>query len=256
MLKEIQSWLSNPKRIYSEGLKYFNQFASLKQKESFGEFLNAVDSQNIDQFDNDGRFPVLINQVVFCERRLKSSPEMFKQLTAPGKTAKKRSAINIDSGTSAKKEVSQVITDLNQLPENFSPVVTRLKELVPYMAKVHADMAAEVADDKRAILRAELITLDDERRHIWERIDKYLAGIEGSKIEKDEVEKDVEQNMLLLGHDFAKKIGLLKSYITRNTNSLKKHQKAGNEKKAAASREKIEMYTKELKELQALLPKE
>ena len=269
MLKDIQKWLANRNRKYSEGLAYFNKFASQKQKDSFGKYLNAVKDDDISQFDTAGRFPVLVNQVLFCERRIKSSPEQF--IEAQSKKKVKKSAVNIE-GLSGKGIVQDfkvpvkeqtppadpnepAISSLDQLPENFAPIRTRLKELVPYMAKVHADMAVEIADDKRAELRKELIALDDERRAIWVRIDNFLAGNQVSKIEKDDTEKEVEQNMLILGHDLAKKIGLLKSYITRNTESLKKHQAAGNEKKAATAQEKIDMYSKELAELEALLPK-
>src|SRR5690554_992739 len=279
MLKKIQIWLANKNRKYSEGLAYFNEFASDKQKESFGKYLNAVKSEDISQFDNEGRFPLLINQVLFCERRIKSSPAQF----VASKT-KKKAMINTEGLSGGKKdEASKVdknspnvpddntsgpdgdvtatadakqraVTSLDQLPENFAPIRTRLKELVPYMAKVHADMAAELADDKRAVLRKELIALDDERRAIWKRIDKFLAGIPESNIEKEEAEKVLEQNMLVLGVDLAKRIGLLKSYIKRNTDSLKKHQAAGYEVKAASAQEKIDMYSKELAELEALIP--
>ena len=262
MLKKIQNWLANPKRKYSEGLKYFNQFASPKQKENFGKFLNVDDDDKISHHDLSGRFPVLINQVVFCERKIKSNPEAFKDSTfvsgkiVPFVNTEENKSEQENSGEGPAQNSVKAITDLSQLPENFAPVVTRLKELVPFMAKVHADMAAEVADDKRAVLRAELIALDDERRGIWNRINKYLSGIPGSEIEKDSDEKEVEQNMLVIGVDLAKRIGLLKSYIKNNSDSLKKHQEAGNEKKAATSQEKIEKYTKELEELEALLPKE
>src|SRR5690606_17795705 len=97
-------------------------------------------------------------------------------------------------GTSSNVNISA----LNQLPPNFSPAVTRLKELVPYMAKVHADMAAEIADDKRKLLRIQLVELDDERRRIWERIDNYLQGNgQQESIDKSAEEKEVEENMLI-----------------------------------------------------------
>lgn len=279
MLKKIKIWLANKNRKYSEGLAYFNKFASDKQKDSFGKYLNAVKNDDISQFDTAGRFPLLINQVIFIERSIKSSPAQY----IASKT-KKKPMINTEGLSGGKKdEASKVdknspntnavnapkgdvnapadakqraVTSLDQLPENFAPIRTRLKELVPYMAKVHADMAAELADDKRAVLRKELIALDDERRSIWKRIDKFLAGTPESKIEKEEAEKVLEQNMLVVGVDLAKRIGLLKSYIKRNTDSLKKHQAAGYEVKAASAQEKIDMYSKELAELEALLPKE
>lgn len=281
MLKKIKIWLANKNRKYSEGLAYFNKFASDKQKDSFGKYLNAVKNDDISQYDTAGRFPLLINQVIFIERSIKSSPAQYiasktkKKLTINTEglsIGKKDEASKVDKNSpnvpddntsapdgdvNATADAKQrAVTSLDQLPENFAPIRTRLKELVPYMAKVHADMAAELADDKRAVLRKELIALDDERRSIWNRIDKFLAGVPESKIEKDEAETHVEQNMLVLGVELAQRIGLLKSYIKRNTDSLKKHQAAGYEVKAASAQEKIDMYSKELAELEALLPKE
>lgn len=279
MLKKIQIWLANKNRKYSEGLAYFNKFASDKQKDSFGKYLNAVKNDDISQYDTAGRFPLLINQVIFIERRIKSSPAQYiasktkkkpminteglsigkkDEASKVDKNSPNTNAVNAPEGdVNAPADAKQrAVTSLDQLPENFAPIRTRLKELVPYMAKVHADMAAELADDKRAVLRKELIALDDERRSIWNRIDKFLAGVPESKIEKDEAETHVEQNMLVLGVELAQRIGLLKSYIKRNTDSLKKHQAAGYEVKAASAQEKIDMYSKELSELEALLPKE
>ena len=279
MLKKIKIWLANKNRKYSEGLAYFNKFASDKQKDSFGKYLNAVKNDDISQFDTAGRFPLLINQVIFIERSIKSSPAQYiasktkekpminteglsggkkDEASKVDKNSPNTNAVNAPKGdVNAPADAKQrAVTSLDQLPENFAPIRTRLKELVPYMAKVHADMAAELADDKRAVLRKELIALDDERRSIWKRIDKFLAGTPESKIEKEEAEKVLEQNMLVVGVDLAKRIGLLKSYIKRNTDSLKKHQAAGYEVKAASAQEKIDMYSKELAELEALLPKE
>jgi hypothetical protein len=280
MLKEIRKWLNNPKRKYSEGLNYFNLFASQKQKDSFGQFLNGVDVDNIAQYDADGRFPLLINQVVFCERRIKSSPEMFIQSTAEDPKSdkspvKRAPAINLKGTTGGTDKLpaftaigritapaaeigtsSNVnISALNQLPPNFSPAVTRLKELVPYMAKVHADMAAEIADDKRKLLRIQLVELDDERRRIWERIDNYLQGNgQQESIDKSAEEKEVEENMLILGRDMARRIGQLRGYITRNQNSFNKFSKSGDKKKAASAKAKVEQYTKELNQLEAMFP--
>lgn len=279
MLKKIKIWLANKNRKYSEGLAYFNKFASDKQKDSFGKYLNAVKNDDISQFDTAGRFPLLINQVIFIERSIKSSPAQYiasktkkkpminteglsigkkDEASKVDKNSPNTNAVNAPEGdVNAPADAKQrAVTSLDQLPENFAPIRTRLKELVPYMAKVHADMAAELADDKRAVLRKELIALDDERRSIWNRIDKFLSGTPESKIEKEEAEKVLEQNMLVVGVDLAKRIGLLKSYIKRNTDSLKKHQAAGYEVKAASAQEKIDMYSKELAELEALLPKE
>lgn len=81
MLKNIQQWLANPKRSYHDGLSYFKRFASVAQKSVFLEYLsNVSDDETVDQFD--GRFGVLINQMIFIERRIRSNPELFIEASA------------------------------------------------------------------------------------------------------------------------------------------------------------------------------
>lgn len=240
MLKKIQSWLKNPKRKYKEGLEFFNQFASDKQKQTFGKFLNDVaENETVEQFDKNGRFPILVNQINFIERRAQVNPDAF------AKTIKTENTETKDQGENTGKEPISI----DQLPEEFSAERDRLKELVPVMAKLHADMSDEkIADDKRAAIRAELVQLDDERRAIWAKIDS--AGVE---IERSEEETEVEKNMMALGAKTALRIGQLKSYITRNEDALKKHTEAKNQKKADNAKEKIELYKAELAELEKLI---
>lgn len=235
MMTEIQKWLSNPKRKYADGLEYFNRFASKKQKESFGNFLNEVKNDAIHQFGGSGQFPILINQVVFVLQRIKTNPDLFKESMVKPQPVKRQEA-----------------TSISDIPDQFDAEKKRLKEIVPLMARIHADMSVDsLADDKRAVLRSDLITLDDERRAIWQKIDTG-AGTP----EKSEEEKTVEKNMLELGRKSAQRIGSLRSYIRRNEDALKKHSAVGNKKKADNARIKIEEYTKELKELEAMFPED
>ena len=237
MLTEIQKWLSNPKRKYADGLSYFNRFASKKQKDSFGTFLNEVVAEDVPQYDGSGRFPILINQVVFVLQRIKANPDLYLE------SLKKPEKQNIQT----KKSDTPAVNDI---PEAFDVEKKRLKEIVPLMARIHADMSVEtLADDKRSILRRELIALDDERRAIWAKIDTGIASPD-----KSDEEKSVEMNMLELGRKSEQRIGALRSYIRRNEDALKKHIASGNTKKADNARMKILEYTKELKELEAMFP--
>lgn len=236
-MKQIQNWLSNPKRKYSDGLAYFNRFAAQKQKETFGAFLNDVkENETINQFDQAGRFQVLINQVLFVEKRLKASPELYLEAKSDDATA----PVNIPDDT------------ISGIPEDFIDERDRLKEIIPIMARLHAEIANEtIADDKRLLIVRDLVKLDDERRAIWNKIDS--AGVE---VEKTEEEKIVENSMMALGAKTALRIGQLKGYITRNQDGLEKHIKAGNQKKADNARDKIAAYVKELEELQKILPED
>lgn len=253
MIKKIESWLKDPKRKYAEGLEIFNQLAGKKQKADFGEFLNKGAAGT--QFDAEGRFPILINQLVFILNKVRSNPGAFSSAKAAVSSNGSLNMKIINAITGSPENTTPPAgdkIDINALPEELSAERDRLKEIVPVMAKIHADMADEkIADDKRAALRAELVKLDDERRAIWDKIESFNPNVE-----KLAEEKQVEQNMLELGRKTALRIGQLKSYIARNREALVKHEEAKNEKKAENAREKIDAYEKELAELESLFKKE
>ena len=257
MLKKIQNWLANPKREYAEGLKFFNDLANKEQEASFGKFLNDVDQKEIAQFDPAGRFSILINQVGFIERRVKASPEELKIAQSVNIKSSGAGTPPVDPGKDDKssEDSGLKITDLSQLPEEFTQDVARLKEIVPLMAKIHADMAAEIADDVRAGLRTQLVELDDERRAIWDRINKFMAEGEKGSIEKSQAEQTVEKNMFEFGKEVAEEMSKLKGYVTRNTNLAKKYTDESKKDKAADAQQRADEYAKQLADLEALFSK-
>ena len=238
MMTEIQKWLSNPKRKYADGLNYFNRFASKKQKESFGAFLNDVDNDTVHQFGGSGQFPILINQVVFVLQRIKTNPDLYKESRVKPKPVKIH-----------EPAITPEAVPMNNIPDDFDTEKKRLKEIVPLMAKIHAEMANEtLPDDKRHNIVKELIELDDERRAIWNKIDS--AGIE---VEKLEEEKAVETNMVAMGASIQNRITQLKGYITRNQNSVKNHTAKGKTKLAKEAQKRLDAYRQELDQLNQLV---
>lgn len=241
MIKKLKQWIANPKRSYAEGVEIFEAVSSKKQKLDYLDFFRTgLSLPSVSQFDI--HFTTLVNQLAFAQRSIQRNPEKFKDIAVskPAKDAKPQ-----DKATALQSEA------LEELPEEFAQDILRLKEIVPIMARVHAEMSiSDIAPDKRAGLRNELIELDKERRAIWERIDKY--NIDG-EIEKTDEELQLEENLLLEGANIAKRIAQLRSNITRNTNSVKDFTKKGDKKKAAAAQARLDEYKRELSELEILL---
>ena len=241
MLKDIQQWLGNPKRKYAEGLSFFNSYASKKQKENFALFLNDIDlNEPVSQFDKAGKFPILINQVVYVEKRLKSNPELFVQ----GKkgATEKQQTVNAPSAPAT-------IT-LDTLPESFQEDKARIKEIIPIMAKLHAEMANnKLPDDKRLELVKDLLSLDDERRAIWARVDEYANGNKLDVIVSEE-ETVVRESGVSLGIQLAKKIDQLKEKIGRNEESIRVNTKNDKPHLAKSAEVRLVKYRQELKDLQ------
>lgn len=243
MVTEIKNWLENPKRKYADGFAIFEQLATAQQKSNFLEYLRSgLQEKSIAQFDS--RFSILINQVVFIQKRVKINPSAFA-------VAKKKTGMKVVEIGGA--DAPAKITDINQLPPELAPLRTRLSELVPVMAKVHAEMANEsLADDKRAVLRAELISLDNERRNIWTQIDQFVAD-GAPAVDKSELEQELENNLVKMGADTMRRIQTLRTNITRSNTALAKHEAAGNTKKADEAKARIEKYSAELKELEGIV---
>lgn len=229
MVQKINTWLSNPKRKYAVGLEIFQALASDKQKSNFKEYFEKDADQVKDQFDI--KFTTLVNQVAFISNRIKTNPEAFKKAVG---TEKKQE-------TEAKKQESG---SLSEMPEELHPVMARIKEIVPLMAKLHADMSNESADDKRIPIIQELVKLDDERRAAWAQIDNYQPS---------EEEKQIEAKTIAMGADIQKRILQLKENISRNKDNVKKH--TANNKKAYAdkARKAVGKYTDELAQLEMLV---
>ncbi|MEL7600582.1 MAG: hypothetical protein AAGU18_10865 [Proteiniphilum sp.] len=144
---------------------------------------------------------------------------------------------------------------LDSLPAEFDAAKARLKEIIPIMAKLHADMANEtLADDKRLLIVKDLVSLDAERRAIWARIDNFLAN-GGTPIEKSADETLIEEKTLALGAQMQKRIDQLRENISRSEKSLAAAVEKGNKMLIANAEKRIVKYKEELETLESALRK-
>lgn len=154
-----------------------------------------------------------------------------------------------------KKEIEgkgySVVTD-NDLPAEYQEKKKRIKEIVPLMAKIHAELSDPTLSNKERKAKAgELCTLDDERRGLWDDIDEYLAGKKEVLPEdkalqySDDAEIGKTQMQLRLKR--------LKEKINRNIESARKHAANNKPNYEAQSLERVARYRAELGELQLKL---
>lgn len=258
MIKKLNNWLQDSGRKYAEGVAMFAELGSQAQKENFLEyFQSGVELEKIGRYDS--RFTILVNQLTIVRRRLQTDPAALAKAakTASAKVLHISAKAENDKSKDGKKQdidPDKPPFDVNNLPEELTPSWARLKEIVPLMARVHADMSNEaLADDKRGVLRVELINLDDERREIWSKIDQFQKDGLIDTLPKPDGEEQVEQNMLQLGAEIQREISNLRSNVTRNTNDVKKYAKAGDKDKEAKAQERLDAYKTQLAELEKLV---
>lgn len=257
MLEKIQKWLANPKRDYHEGKQYFEKYASIAAKQQFLNYFNEIKpGESVDQFDS--HFTILVNQVSFVQVRLKNNPKAFAAAIGGAAGRKAAQLVNINSGKGA--GTGQPPTPpgtplkLENLPKQFDKERERLKELVPLMASLHADLGNAGADEERAALADKIVALDLERRSIWDKIDNYLDE-EGKALDPLEVENEYSENDFVRGAQLAARVKRLKDNIRKNEAALLKHKENGKDHLIPRTENRIARQNQELAEAEAELAK-
>lgn len=237
MLQKITAWLGNPKRKYKDGLAIFDAMASNVQKKNFKEFFEKDSDQVTDQFHI--KFTTLVNQIAFIQNKIKSNPEAFKKAVTREES--------LHNQIADIKAISDKRKAEKTLPEELILIRARISEIIPLMAKLHAEMSIEtLADDKRMPIIQALVKLDDERRACWAKIDNY---------EPSEDEKLIEEKTIAMGADIQKRILQVKELISRAKSKAKEHTANGKKELAAKAVKRGEEYRDELTELELLISK-
>lgn len=255
MIDKIQKWLDNPKRDYHQGVEYFEKYASSSAKEKFLPYFKEINpDEKPEQFDS--HFTILVNQVTFARLRLRTNPKAFVAAIG-GSTSEQKSArvVNINTGNAGESPAApDAPLRLEDLPKQFDPERERLKELVPLMASMHADLSrTDISDEDRAVLADELVKLDLERRSIWDRIDNYLR--EGEKaISPEDVDNEYSENDFVRGAQMAARVKRLKDNIRKNEAALEKHKESGKDHLVKRTEARLVAQKAELAELEPLLP--
>jgi len=137
------------------------------------------------------------------------------------------------------------------LPDYLLPVYAHIKDIVPIMAKFHAELCNEsITDDERKELAENICALDDERRKAWDMLDTWAEG----KEMKLEVEKPVyEETDFLKGLQMSRRIKRLRENISNSTRALESAQASGRSTIATNAQIRIDKYTAELSELETAL---
>jgi len=146
------------------------------------------------------------------------------------------------------------VVKYDDLPKDLKKLFDRTKEIVPLMAKVHAELAPSgspeggEADAARKKLAEELCKLDDERRSIWDKLDAWAKGNEVLLSEPKELE--YSDDPVVRGMQVGKRIERLRENIGRTEKSISEHVKNKKPNLEAKAKSRLEAYQAELDELE------
>ena len=135
------------------------------------------------------------------------------------------------------------------MPKNLQKLYDRTKEIVPLMAKLHAEISVKnMPETLRKKLSEDLCKLDDERRAAWDTIDEW--AYKGDVVFDQPKKVEYSNDEFVRGLQIGKRIERCKEGINRAEKSIAAHKRNGNTAGEAKSTNRKERYEAELAELQ------
>jgi uncharacterized phage infection (PIP) family protein YhgE len=149
------------------------------------------------------------------------------------------------------KQFGLKIVTYDKLPKDIQAKFDRTKEIVPLIAKIHAEISDKsLSDSERKKLADELCSLDDERRKLWDEIDAWTEGKDC--ILEETKEMSYSDIPLVKGMQIAKRIERLEENIKRTQQAIEKHIKARKKNLQIKAEDRLAAYQKELVELKEI----
>lgn len=242
-MRSAHEWLKDQKKIYADGVEILRA----KQPKDT-PFFEKVKNPPAGSY----HFRMLISKLENVARKELQNPTEVSETAV-----KKRIDINNLHRTSAKPDkpgnvkpektdgslriTSNPTVEFKVLPEDLQVKYMRNKEVVRLMSQKQVELKAATTDQERKVLIEEISGLDLEKKANWKAIDEWW-----SKNKPAQKELTKEEKIAQAAIDKARRIETLKINISRDK---KKLAKVAEEKKAKAV-EKIEMWEKELRDLQ------
>jgi hypothetical protein len=187
-LKKINDWIKNPERDFEQGLLLYNKF---KTNTKFDEYFSAKLK------DPDGAAKgLLLQNLISINLRFVSDPLHLEQILAKQYPAAKPIGSN---PTPPRKNALPTVDEesklksLDSLPTELEPKAQRIRELQPLIGALHAKLKALSAgqEEEAKLIATELITLDDEKRGLWEEIDNFKGIDPGLDVKNTAAKEDL-----------------------------------------------------------------
>lgn len=163
----------------------------------------------------------------------------------------------------------------SSLPADMAKKYNRIKEIVPLMASLHSELSdMSITGGERMEIAEKLCALDDEKRALWDAIDKWSesTGVNASALRDSAVVATAgapaevtaaapgevtaapgttaTDGSLEAGAAIARRILQLKQNITRSQTALNVANQEGNAKNIKSAQARLDKYQAELTELQ------
>lgn len=241
-------WVNGPKRIYADGVRLFELLASDMLKKRYLVYFRSVSVTH----GNDPHFTMLLDRLSRILQQVKVSPNAFPALGASFAVSENdvpAASVPQSNSVATQSESATIVLTAKDLPKNEAGYYARIQEIFPLVGSLHAQLADEsLTDNERKDIADEIVSLDSERRSLWDKIDNFLLG---RPSDLKEVRPEYSDNQFVRGLQIASRIKKVKDNIGKTKGSITKFTKEGNDKALANAQARLERYERELAQLEA-----
>ncbi|MBR3021064.1 MAG: hypothetical protein IKH59_01710 [Bacteroidaceae bacterium] len=241
--EKLNKWLQGPRRDYAEGLVLFDVLADKEMQDRYGSFLHA------EAAPSGLHFNMLLDKLGRLAQVIRANPLLFQEKmereflpSAVPEPARHVPDDKVEELRFSRPGHGVKVVTYPELPEELRQKYDRIKEIVPLMAKLHANLsntdpvtAGKLAD--------QLCKLDDERRRLWDELDAWADG----KTQTTPVKK--EESDVVKGMELTRSLKRLRDNIRTSIKAAEKYASEGNAAAAEKARERLARYKQELEEL-------
>ena len=244
-VKEVLfKWVSGSSRNYMDGLRLFELLAAETIKKRYLAFFREVSCPH----GNDPHFTMLLDKLSRIAQQVRVSPSSFPALAQPFEPSKGSSAQQAASPAAASDYNAPIVIQAKDLPKTEAGYYARVQEIFPLIGALHGQLSSEsLTDGERKDIADEIVSLDDERRSLWDKIDNFIAGRPSEFHDRPEYSED----KFVRGLQIAVRIKQVKQNISTTKGSITKFTNEGNEKNLTRAQERLARYESELSELEA-----
>lgn len=237
----LDNWVSGPYRVYLDGVRLFELLASEPIKKRYLAYFREVTSPH----GNDPHFTMLLDKLSRIAQQVRVSPASFPALGQAFGSAVQAKPQEIHSPTGYEPPV---IVQQKDLPKKELGYYERIQEIFPLIGALHGQLASEsLSDSERKDIADEIVSLDGERRALWDKIDTFLAG---RPAELDAPRPEYSEDKFVRGLQIAVRIKQVRNNISTTRSAITRFSNEGNDKNLVRAQERLERYMKELSELE------
>lgn len=241
----LLSWVSGSSRKYLDGVRLFELLAAETLKKRYLAFFREVSLPH----GNDPHFTILLDKLSRIAQQVRVSPNSFPALGQPFETIKGTSVQQDNSSVAPSSDYdAPIVIQAKDLPKTEAGYYARIQEIFPLIGALHGQLSSEsLTDGERKDIADEIVSLDAERRSLWDKIDNFIAGRPSEFHDRPEYSED----KFVRGLQIAVRIKQVKQNISTTKGAITKFTNEGNEKNLTRAQERLARYENELSELEA-----